>query len=267
MSDLINILALVFLGSIISLVGGVVFLYNKSWSGWLSSHSIPFAAGVLITVSLVSLLPESVHMIGERAYLVLLISFLCAYLFENFFFSLHHHNDDRHKNKAVQKSVPLVILGDTIHNFIDGIAIAASFITTPGLGLITAISTFLHEVPHEIGDFGILLKAGWSRRKTFCVNLVSAMASVLGALFVVYLVDDPGIIGVFMAIAAGLFLYLGASDFLPHIHEEDLSPTSAVISLLVGSLIMLSVTSFVPHSHEADLHTESEEILNVGEDH
>lgn len=247
MSDTLNIILLSILGGVIALVGGVVFLYKESWSKLLSSYSVPFAAGVLLTVSLISLLPESVHMSGEKAYLIVLVTFLLAYLFENLFFSLHHHDESYHGHKSIRKSIPLVIVGDTIHNFIDGVAIASSYLVSPGLGLITAISTLLHEIPHEIGDFGILLQSGWGRQKTFMVNLISSLATIFGALLVIYVVDTPNVIGYLMAVAAGLFLYLGASDFLPHIHDGEISPKKAIASLLIGSTLMLAVITLVPH--------------------
>ncbi|MFC1649650.1 ZIP family metal transporter [Patescibacteria group bacterium] len=263
--DVINILLLATFGSIVALSGGVVFLYKKSWSNWLASYSVPFAAGVLLTVSLLGLLPEAVELAGNYAYLVVLMAFVGSYLFENLFFSIHHHEKDCKNCKHIGSSIPLIIIGDTVHNFIDGVVIAASYLINPGLGVITAVSTFLHEVPHEIGDFGILLNAGWSRSKTFYVNLFSASTTILGALLVVYFVSSPQIIGILMSIAAGLFLYLGASDFLPHIHEEDITPKKAMISLLLGVFIMAFVVSIVPHGHDTE-NSKGDELVNHEED-
>jgi zinc and cadmium transporter len=158
----------------------------------------------------------------------------------------------------------LVIVGDTIHNFIDGVAIAASFLINPGLGLITAVSTFLHEVPHEIGDFGILLKAGWQRSHIFLVNLISASFSILGAILVVFVIPSEYLLGLLLAVAAGLFLYLGSSDFLPHA-DEGLTKNKAMASLLVGTTIMLSVFWLIPHSHpEGDDH---QEVVQEADEH
>ena len=148
MWDLINVLALAFLGSIIALVGGVVFLLKKSWSNFLSAYSVPFAAGVMITVALLSLLPEAMELGGEKSLLVILFAFLFSYLFENFFCDLHHHQHECRHHHQSKNSAVLVIVGDSIHNFIDGLAIAATYLVNPGLGLITTLSTFLHEVPH-----------------------------------------------------------------------------------------------------------------------
>ena len=247
MTDLVNIVLLALLGSVVALVGGVVFLSVKKWTKMLSLYSVPFAAGVLVTVALIGLLPEAVHMIGEKAFLVVMLSLMGSYLFENLFCELHHHDHgcghDHH-----QRAIPLVILGDTIHNFIDGVAIAAAYLVNPGLGLVTAISTFLHEVPHEIGDFGILLKAGFSKKKVLGVNLVSALMTIVGALVVYFLARGEIFSGYLLAVAAGMFLYLGASDFLPHA-GEGIDKKKSMVVVLLGMGLMYLTLSVVPHGH------------------
>lgn len=248
MSDVLQVLGLAFLGSVIALLGGIVFLYSKSWSRILEKYSIPFAAGVLLTVSLLGLLPEAEHSIGELAYILVLGAFLSAYLFEQFIFGLHHHDDGRKHRVDYASSIPLVLIGDTIHNFVDGIAIASSFFVSPGLGLITAISTFLHEVPHEIGDFGILLRAGWQKKKIIIVNFLSASTTVIGAVFVLIFSQNQALIGFFLSIAAGLFLYLGASDFLPHIHEVEDRPVKSVLAMFTGVIMMVIILTVIPHT-------------------
>src|SRR5690606_11161900 len=134
------------LGSVISLVSGVIFLFSQRLSAFLKKHSVPFASGVLLSVALIGLMPEAVHILEEGAFLVVLFTFVTVYIIENFFFKVHHSEDTNEKFKS---AVWLVIVGDTIHNFIDGVAIATSFFVAPGLGLVTAFSTFLHEGPHE----------------------------------------------------------------------------------------------------------------------
>jgi zinc and cadmium transporter len=247
MPNIFHLFLLSLLGSIIALIGGVVFLYKKSWSEFLERHSVPFAAGVLITVALVGLLPEAYEVVGEQTFTIVLATFFAAYLFEHVFFGIHHHAEHQH-GRDYQSSVPLVLIGDTIHNFIDGLAIGASFLISPGLGFITALSTFLHEVPHEIGDFGILLKAGWSRAKVLILNVVSASATIVGAFTLLLFSDKQVLIGYLLAVSAGVFLYLGASDFLPNIQEGYQSKLKAVLPLALGVLIMLIVLMAVPHS-------------------
>jgi zinc and cadmium transporter len=240
MNDLVNIVLLSLLGGAVALVGGMIFLFVKGWSGVLTKYSVPFAAGVLVTVALIGLLPEIAHEVGEQGFLIVLITFFGAYLFEQFACGLHHHDGD-------SSSVFLVVVGDTIHNFIDGVAIAAAYLVNPGLGLVTAVSTLLHEIPHEIGDFGILLRARWRKRKILVVNLVSSLFTVVGALMVYFMNFSEVIVGNLLAVAAGMFLYLGASDFLPHANEGT-SKKKSVLVLLFGALIMYGALSIVPHS-------------------
>src|SRR3989338_6200184 len=199
MSGFYQLLLLALLGSMVALIGGIVFLFNKSLSKTLSVNSVPFAAGVLITVSVLGLLPEALEMSGENVFLVVLASFFGAYFFEKVFFGLHHHKEPLH-HRDFKSSVPLVIFGDTIHNFIDGVAIAASYLVSPGFGLITAISTLLHEVPHEIGDFGILLRAGWRRKKILIVNGLSASATLLGAFLIYFSSFSDELLGLLLAL-------------------------------------------------------------------
>lgn len=248
MTSFYQLFLLAFLGSMIALVGGLVFLFNKTWSKTLEVNSVPFAAGVLITVSVLGLLPEAVEMAGEKVFLIVLVSFFGAYFFEKVFFGLHHH-ETYHHGRDYKSSVPLVIFGDTIHNLIDGIAIAASYLVSPGLGLVTAISTFLHEVPHEIGDFGILLKAGWRRNNIIIVNALSASTTIVGAFFVFFSAFSDELIGVLLALSAGIFLYLGASDFLPDVESFSKSKVRSVIPLVIGIIAMVVTLLAVPHGH------------------
>jgi zinc and cadmium transporter len=220
-SSVFILILLSLLGSVAGLVGGAIFLIKREWSKVLSFYAIPFAAGVLLSVSVLHLIPEASEQIGERAFMFTLIAFLAAFIFEKYFASLHHH--EGHEGTLQKTTIPLVIFGDTIHNFIDGVAIAAAYLTSPGLGLTLALSTFLHETPHEIGDFGVLVSRGWSRKKTFIANFFSALATIPGALVVFYLFPNAGegSVAWLLAVAAGIFLYLGASDFLPEVGEHD----------------------------------------------
>jgi len=281
MNDVVSVLLLSTLGSLVALIGGVVFLYNKKWSKVLSRYSVPFAAGVLLTVSLVGLLPESVHMYGEGAFFVVLLTFFASFLFEQFVCHLHHHESHDHDHGVKSSSVPLVLVGDTIHNFIDGVAISASFLVNPGLGLITAISTLLHEVPHEIGDFGLLLKAGWKKGKVLLVTALSASMPIVGAMMVLVFTPSESTVGVLLAIAAGMFLYLGASDFLPSVHIHDKKDRGNVVALIIGVIVMYLTLNIIPHSHgeghgashedrEHEMHEEhdeSEHEMEMEEEH
>jgi zinc and cadmium transporter len=249
MNPLIAVLILSFIGSIAGLVGGVIFLIKEEWARALSKYAVPFAAGVLLSVSLLHLLPEAVHLTGEPAYFIVLIALLCSFFFEQYFAHLHHH--EGHKHVETKASAPLVVFGDTIHNFIDGVAIASAYLVDPYFGLVVTLSTFLHEAPHEIGDFGVLMSAGWSRGKTFLANLFSATATFPGALLVFFFLRDAHEkIGILLAVSAGIFLYLGASDFLPEVGEEEKGvPTWKKLSLLVIGVLLMYVLSIISPAH------------------
>ena len=177
------------------------------------------------------------------------MSFMGVYIFEHLFFDIHHHGDeDGHQHDINSSSIGFVIFGDTIHNFIDGVAIGASFMINPNLGLITAFSTFLHEVPHEIGDFGILLKAGWKKSKVLMVNIISSLMTVVGAFTVYFFNQKESLNGTLMAISAGVFLYLGASDFLPKIETDGKNKFKSILPLILGSAIIMATLLLIPHN-------------------
>lgn len=236
------------LGSVAGLFGGAIFLIKDKWSKTLSFYAIPFAAGVLLSVSVLHLIPEASSQIGEKAFMITLIAFLGSFIFEKYFASLHHH--EGHEDTLQKTTIPLVIFGDTIHNFIDGVAIAAAYLVSPNLALTVAFSTFLHETPHEIGDFGVLVSRGWSRKKTFIANLLSSMATIPGALIVFYFFpnSNEGSVAWLLAVAAGTFLYLGASDFLPEIGEHDSKKDTFIKMLLViiGVFSIYFVSKILP---------------------
>lgn len=273
MPDWVLLLSFALIGSVLGLLGGVVFLYNKTWSILLERYSVPFAAGSMITVAMIAMLPEAIHMIGESAFVVMLAAFFAAFAFEQFIFPTHHHahdhlhdhahgvdhSDDAHTHttqvhgKINQSSTMLVLLGDTVHNFIDGVAIGAAFVVNPLLGLTTAISSLLHELPHEIGDFGILLNAGWKKKNIILVNVLSALVTVIGAFGVLLVSQNMQVIGTLMAISAGVFFYLGTIDFIPHsFHTSAQNKRKSFVALLLGVIIMFASVNALPHDHDLD---------------
>jgi len=238
-----------FIGSLAGLVGGIAFLYNQRTSKLLCTIAVPFAAGVLLTVGLTDLLPEAAEEAGEVAFLVTLIAILTAFFIEQFFAHLHHHGENGHTQRYT--SVPLVLVGDTLHNVVDGIAIGAAFLVEPSFALIVAISTLLHEAPHEIADMGILISSGWSKGKALLANALSASSAFVGAFGMVFLAETlEGLVGIFLAISAGLFIYLGLGDFLPQLGEERERALQKFTIMLVGVVVMLLVIELTPgHGH------------------
>ncbi|OGM08580.1 hypothetical protein A2Z67_06360 [Candidatus Woesebacteria bacterium RBG_13_36_22] len=242
-----------FIGSVAGLIGGVILLFRKDWARRLASVSVPLAAGVLLTLSFLDLLPEAVEAYGNGAFSVILIVFVVLFLIERFFFYLHHHLEDGethsgHSHAQGETIVPLIIFGDTIHNFLDGVVIGSSFLVNPALSLLVAFSTFLHETPHEIADFGILLGNGWSRKKTLIANFLSALATFPGA-FLTYLYADriKSGTGILLALAAGFFLYVATTDFLPEAaHAPRKIMFRQAAFLLIGIFMMVAVRIIFP---------------------
>lgn len=248
MENVLPILALATIGSLAGLLGGIFILSQKSWTKSLSAHAIPFAAGVLLSVSLLDILPEALNQSSAGTiFPIILAVIILAFFFEQFFFHLHHHEE---KPRTLRSSIPLVIFGDTIHNFIDGVVIAASFLVAPTLGVVVAIATFLHEIPHEMGDFGLMLAAGWKRQQVILVNILSALATYLGAIIVLLFSNTfEANLAILLAIAGGLFLYIGASDLLPEVghHQKD-SPWHQALLLLAGVFLIWGIGQIFPHS-------------------
>lgn len=267
MQNFLTLNVLVLFGSIIALAGGIACLKIKPLARFLNQYASSFAAGVLLTIALIGLLPEAVHEIGSSAFSVLLLAFLATYVFESFFFDLHHHHEkDHHPHHT--SALPLIIFGDTIHNFIDGAAIAATYLVNPVLGITTAFSTFLHEVPHEMSDFGVLMQAKWPERKIIITNILSALAAFAGAYAVYFFAGTTEILGYLLAISGGIFLYLGASDFLPK-PGKVAAVKKSVLVMLIGAAVIFATVQLIPHSHSGAEHEHThhhEEHAETGEE-
>lgn len=249
MSPIFQLLALSFLGSVAGLIGGVIFLFKKEWARVLSKYATPLAAGVLLALSLLDLLPEAVEAIDTKAFSVILTVFLVLFLIERFLFYLHHHSDSADNDTHLRQTpTQMVIFGDTIHNFLDGVAIAAAFLVNPSFGLLVATSAFLHETPHEIADFGILMANGWSRLWAFNANLFSSLATFPGALLTYFYAGRvESTRGILLSVAAALFLYVALTDFLPEVKR---APRGSVfrqtLFLVAGILIIVVIKSIFP---------------------
>lgn len=237
MSVLTYILLFTFLGSVFSLIGGFILLANVKFALKISHFLASFAAGVLLGSAFFDLLPEALEESkGAASNAVLpwvLFGIVLFFLLERFIHWFHHH-DEFHEHQESKSTIPLIIVGDTVHNFIDGIVIAATFLASVPLGVITAFAVAAHEIPQEIGDFGLMLHKGLSRKKIIWVNIVSACASFVGAMITFSLGNLlDGYIPVFLALTAGFFIYIATSDLIPEIHHEKRKKFAVVETLLL----------------------------------
>lgn len=241
------ILLFTFLGSVASLLGSLLLLAKKGLTESLSLNLLNFAAGALLATALLDLLPEAVHEAGENEVFVwVLAGFVSFFLAERFIRVFHHHHAHGHKSSTF-----LVLIGDGIHNFIDGVAITTAFLTSIPLGITTSMAVAAHEIPQEIADMGILLTNGLSRSKALLFNFVSALTAVAGAILAFFFADlIEANLYLFLAIAAGHFIYIAAADLIPDIHErlKESQKSLPVLVFLLGIIAVYSAkTLFGEH--------------------
>lgn len=206
------------LGSIASLVGGIALLYKGDWVKKISGYLVSFAAGVLLSAAFLDLLPEALKDAEEaqQVFLFTLAGMVIFFLVERFLIRLHYHG----RFHDLPPVSSLIIIGDALHNFIDGIIITTAFLVNIPLGVVTSLAIVSHEIPQEVGDFGILLLGGMRRTKVLLVNLVAALMTVLGATLAFTFASTVKLIMVpLLAFAAGNFIYIAASDLIPEIHH------------------------------------------------
>lgn len=247
MELLIYILGFTLIGSLGSLIGGVLLLSNKDIAGKISHYLYSFAAGVLLGTAFFDLLPEAAaEANGINIFFWTLVGILVFFLLVRFLHWFHHH--DTHFKGEHQQTIPLIIVGDTVHNFIDGVAIAASFLVSIPLGILTTVAVAIHEIPQEIGDFAILLRRGLSRTRVLLINIFSACASFSGAILM-YAFSDflSGTLPIFLSVTAGFFIYIASSDLIPEIHKQDNQKVAFLESvlLIIGAASVLVVASVV----------------------
>jgi len=200
-----------------SLVGILTLMVNKTkLNKWLL-NLVALSAGGLMGAAFLHLLPDSMQDLGIEIPLgVMLIAFMGFFLMEKILHWRHCHKQDC----KVHILGHMNLIGDGVHNFIDGLIIAAAFMGGMKLGLITTLAVALHEIPQEIGDFGVLLYSGWEKKKALIANLGVALISVIGGVVGYYLSQIGELTSYLMAVAAGGFMYIAASDLLPEIRKE-----------------------------------------------
>jgi len=240
------ILAII-IGSGISLIGGTLLLGVKRRRQAALLLSLPFAAGALLGAAFLDLLPEALEIAeGEHVLMFTLLGFIAFFLLERFATWFHHHHDHSEGQKASQRI--LVVLGDVTHNAIDGLAIGAAFLVSIPTGIITTLAVSAHEIPKELGTFALLASRGWQNRTVILANLLTAIATIVAAVIVFTLgsVADELIMPL-LAMTAGFFIYVAASDIIPDIHEQPRRIGSIQAVMLVLGVLVLGVTIELLH--------------------
>jgi zinc and cadmium transporter len=204
--------------ALISLVGGLTLLLSRKKFAQSSFYLVSFSAGALLAGAIVHLLPESFES-SLDSFMVSLLTLggvVLFYIFEQF---IHWHHCHRDLDDHVHPVSYMILVADGIHNIIDGLAVGSAFLVDYRLGLATLVAVVAHEIPQELGDFGILIHSGWSAKKALIFNLLSSLTFFIGGL-IAYFASRSIDISYLLPIAAGSFIYIAAVDLLPQVNEK-----------------------------------------------
>lgn len=236
----------VFIVSLISLIGIFFVGLNQKTIQKVLLFLVSFSAGALLGDTFIHLLPEITETkgFGLEVSLYLLAGLLTFFIIEKFIAWRHCHlpTTKTHPHKLGFMN----LIGDGFHNFIDGMLITGSFIVSWPLGISTTLAVIFHEIPQEIGDYGVLLYAGFSRPKALFFNFLTALTAILGAIFILILGKSMiNISDYIVPFTAGGFIYIAGSDLIPELHKETIPARSLLqfFGLLLGIGIMLLLPS------------------------
>lgn len=252
-----------------TVTGGLIAVLVASWLAYkvfahYLHHMVSLSVGVLLSVALLHLLPEAFESGVADAHVLfglMLASLIGFFVLEKIALLRHshhhegdgHHHHHGHDRHEAGRGGVLILVGSSLHNLCDGVLVAAAFLTDPLLGVLTAASIIVHEVPHKLGDFVVLLNAGLARRRAFALILFTSLCSALGGIigyFVLQQAQDW--VPYVLVVAASSFLYISVADLMPQMHER-VSLADAVPQLLlvgVGVVLIYSVTTLMHHGHE-----------------
>ena len=237
---LFEIIAATLAVSLLSLAGIVLFIFGKRKIDDYLFFLVSVATGTLVGAAFFDLLPEAVGMVDAHAALELaFLGLIASFCLEKIIHWHHHHAGSEREHHRPLGTLTLV--GDSLHNFLDGIAIAAAFMVDVPLGITTTFAIAIHEIQQEIGDFGLLLYSGYTRAKALLFNLLSALTAVAGSvLFYFFSPSFENLEGFALAFTAGTFIYIAAADLLPEFHKEKSARKSALqLALLLAGAAMI----------------------------
>ncbi|OZI47085.1 ZIP family metal transporter [Bordetella genomosp. 4] len=259
-----------------TVAGGLIAVSIASWLAYrvfskYLHHMVSLSVGVLLSVALLHLLPEAFEGADADAhtlFALLLAGLLGFFVLEKIALlrhSHHHEGDGHHHHKGHDRHEAgrggvLILIGSSLHNLCDGVLVAAAFLTDPILGVLTASSIIVHEVPHKLGDFVVLLNAGLARRKAFVLILFTSLCTALGGVIGYFLLQQAqDLVPYVLVIAASSFLYISVSDLIPQMHERgalsDAIPQLVLVG--IGVAVIYGVTSFMHHGHEHGGHNHT----------
>ncbi len=247
MSPLAQALLATLVVSLISFVG-VVFAFSRRWTERSEMLLLSFAAGVLLSTVFLNLFPEAIERTEDTRWIftAALAAMIAFFFLERFLHGFHVHEESR----AVASRY-MILIGDAVHNFVDGVVIGASFLASPAIGLATTVAVIAHEIPQEIADYGILVRGKLSPKKALVVNFASGLTAVLGTLacFAFRGTVEPKL-GWFLMATGGMFIYVAASDLIPELHSHEHRDQGIyTVTFLLGIALMTGLTAWMGHGH------------------
>ena len=266
-------LASTLLISILSFSGVLFLAFQQSVLRKIVFILISFAVGALFGNSFFILVPESfLHIENQKlAGILIVVGLLLMFILEKFIHWRHNHSIDH--DEHAHKPAPLgyiSLITDGLHNFTDGVLIAAAWMVSPEIGIGTTTAVLLHEIPQEISDFGVLIHAGFSRKKALLLNFASACTAILGGVFMLVLGHFTEVATYYiLPVAAGGFIYLAGTDLLPELHREKSNKKNIIqfTAIIAGLLLMYFISlnhshahiegESCKHSHETHVHDEN----------
>ena len=236
------ILLSVILVGLISFVGIITFAVKLKNIEKILLYLVCFSVGALFGDAFIHLIPESFERIeGVAASIYIISGILFSFIIEKFIHWRHCHirTSDKHPHRLVYMN----IAGDSIHNFVDGLIIASSYLVNFSVGIATTIAVILHEIPQEIGDFGIMVYGGFSKGRALLFNFLTALTAILGAFAGILLGGSEALLNFLIPFAAGNFIYIAGTDLVPELHKESSVKKSFIQLLFIisGILVMISL--------------------------
>ena len=251
------------LGGVLSVVVAASFLLlPERVRTRLVPHLVSFAIGSLLGAAFLGLLPHALMSPGVEDYhaifLAVLLGLLSFFVLEKLVLWRHCHSDhcEAHSlghghghNHEKSAAGSMILIGDGLHNFVDGILIAAAFLTDTHLGVVTALAIAAHEIPQEVGDFVVLLHSGFSRARALLFNVLSSLTTVVGALLAYWsLADMQQLLPYVLAVAASSFIYIAVADLIPGLHKRaEARATIEQVALIGAGVLLIYVTHSTLH--------------------
>ena len=228
------IIATILVG-LISLIGIVFFGLHLSGKR-ITFYLISLASGTMLGAAFLHLIPQSIGNNPEGAFLLISAGVFFFFILEKFLIWRHCHHHQKPEDHTRPVAAAMILTGDAVHNFIDGIIIASAFLVNPALGISVTLAIILHEIPQEIGDFGVLLHGGFSVKKALLFNALSSLTGIAGGVLAFFsLTTSQQLQSIILPVAAGGFLYIALADLIPQLHEQ-VAPRQSI-----GQILLLAV--------------------------